>query len=242
MGSHGAEDSALAHFGLTGLAALFGALLVSAGAYAAPSAALNEAMSYDGLQKTSVKGVELAYARPGATLASYKSILLLPVEVSFYKNWDPTIPGTPWKISASDRDTIKQRAAKLVYDSFVKELSRGGYPVVSAAGPDVLLVKISILNLIVTAPDVMSAGMNSTYARSPGQATILAELYDSETGQVLARVVDTQQPQGFGGMMTSGRNMAAGQQVADQWAKILRNGLDRAREAGAVPVAAATAP
>jgi hypothetical protein len=233
---------ALGHFRLAGVAALFGAFLLSASAHAAPSAELNEVMSYDGLQKTSVKGVELAYTRPGATLASYKGILLLPVEVSFYKNWDPNVPGTPWKISASDRDTIKQRAAKLVYDSFVKELKRGGYPVVSAAGPDVLLVKISILNLIVTAPDVMSAGMDATYARSPGQATILAELFDSETGQVLARVVDTQQPQGFGGMMTSGSNMAAGQQVADQWARILRNGLDRAREVGAMPVAATTTP
>ena len=236
------EDLALGHFRLAGVAALFGAFLLSASAHAAPSAELNEVMSYDGLQKTSVKGVELAYTRPGATLASYKGILLLPVEVSFYKNWDPNVPGTPWKLSASDRDTIKQRAAKLVYDSFVKELKRGGYPVVSAARPDVLLVKISILNLIVTAPDVMSAGMDATYARSPGQATILAELFDSETGQVLARVVDTQQPQGFGGMMTSGSNMAAGQQVADQWARILRNGLDRAREVGAMPVAATTTP
>jgi hypothetical protein len=221
--------------------ALIAALFVSAGAVAAPSADLNEVMSYDGLQKIQVRGVELAYARPGATLAAYKSIELLPVEVSFYKNWDPKVPGTPWSISASDRETIKQRAAKVVNDAFVKELQRGGYPVVTEAGPDVLLVKISILNLVVTAPNVMSAGMNTTYARSPGQATILAELFDSETGQALARVIDTQQPQGFGGMMSSVTNMQAGQQVANQWAKILRNGLDRAREQVGVSATSATA-
>jgi hypothetical protein len=112
---------------------------------------------------------------------------------------------------------------------------------VTEAGPDVLLVKISILNLVVTAPNVMSAGMNTTYARSPGQATILAELFDSETGQALARVIDTQQPQGFGGMMSSVTNMQAGQQVANQWAKILRNGLDRAREQVGVSATSATA-
>jgi hypothetical protein len=54
--------------------ALIAALFVSAGAVAAPSADLNEVMSYDGLQKIQVRGVELAYARPGATLAAYKSI------------------------------------------------------------------------------------------------------------------------------------------------------------------------
>jgi hypothetical protein len=233
----------LAHFKLAGAAALFGALVLSAGAYAAPpSPELNDFMSYDGLQKTTIKGVDLAYTRPGATLASYKSVLLVPVEVAFYKNWDPNVPGTPWKISASDREVIKQRAAKLVYDSFVKELKGGGYPVVSAPGPDVLLVKISILNLVVNSPNIMSAGMNTTYSNSPGQATILAELYDSETGQALARVIDTQQPQGFGAMMTSATNMAVGQQVANQWAKLLLTGLDRAREAGATPAAAASAP
>jgi hypothetical protein len=232
--------STLRNFRAAGITVLIGMLFLSARATAAP-ADLNELMSFDGLQKTEVKGVELAYSRPGATLAGYKRIDLLPVEVSFYKNWDPKAPGTPWSISTSDRERIRERAAKIVHDSFVKELQRGGYSVVSDAGPDVLLVKIRILNLVVTAPDVMSAGMSTTYARSAGQATILAELFDSETGQVLARVVDTQEPQGFGGMMSSVRNIAAGQQVADGWARILRNGLDRAREqVGVTPVATAT--
>jgi Protein of unknown function (DUF3313) len=234
----------LGHFRFAGVAALCGAVLLSASAYAGPSTEVNEFMSYDGLQKVNLRGVQLAYERPGATLAAYKSVQLMPVEVSFYKNWDPNVPGTPWKLSSSDRAAIKQRASKLVYESFVKELKAGGYPVVDAPGPDVLLVKIMILNLIVTAPNVMSAGMSSTYSSSPGQATILAELYDSETGQVLARVVDTQQPQGFGGMMSSVENTAAGQQVADQWAKILRTGLDRAREqaAKATPAAPTATP
>ena len=231
----------MGYFRSAGAAALIGAFVLSASAVAAPAESVAEFMSYDGLQKVNLRGVQLAYERPGATLAAYKSVQLLPVEVSFYKNWDPNVPGTPWKISSSDRDTIKQRAAKVVYESFVKELKAGGYPVASAPGPDVLLVKITILNLIVTAPDIMSAGMSRTYSSSPGQATILAELYDSETGQVLARVVDTQEPQGFGGMMSSVDNMAAGQQVADGWARILRTGLDRAREQAA-PVAAAATP
>jgi Protein of unknown function (DUF3313) len=221
----------LGHFRFAGVAALCGAVLLSASAYAGPSTEVNEFMSYDGLQKVNLRGVQLAYERPGATLAAYKSVQLMPVEVSFYKNWDPNVPGTPWKLSSSDRAAIKQRASKLVYESFVKELKAGGYPVVDAPGP-------------VTAPNVMSAGMSSTYSSSPGQATILAELYDSETGQVLARVVDTQQPQGFGGMMSSVENTAAGQQVADQWAKILRTGLDRAREqaAKATPAAPTATP
>ena len=46
-------------------------------------------MSYDGLQKTEIKGIELAYVRPGATLAGYHSIELAPVFVAFSKNWNP---------------------------------------------------------------------------------------------------------------------------------------------------------
>src|SRR6476646_4178534 len=53
------------------------------------SKALDEAMSQGGLKKVSVKGIELVYAKPGASLANYKRVRIDPVEVSFDKSWDP---------------------------------------------------------------------------------------------------------------------------------------------------------
>ncbi len=216
---------------LVGLAALMASVALGAVAHAAPEPTLTEAMSYDGLQKTTVKGIDLAYVRPGATLAAYRSVQLEPVQVSFYKNWNPDVPGTPWKLSTEQRDNIKTTVAKLVMDSFVTKLKKAGYPVVDAPGPDVLLVDIYIINLDIPNPAVMTPDTATFSNSAVGQATIYAELHDSQTGQIIARIIDTQVAQNDGmALSNSVENYAAGQQVADKWADLLVRGLDRARE------------
>jgi hypothetical protein len=228
------------HLRLFGAAALMGALLLSPTAFAAPATDLNEVMSYDGLQKTKVKDIELAYVLPGATLGAYHSFMLDPVYVSFARDWKPMARGGAFPISASDLEGIKTRVAKLVYDSFSKELQRkGGFPLVTAPGPDVLRVKISIINLIVTAPDVGSAGMGVTFVASPGQATLFAEFYDSQTGAILARVLDRQAAQNSGRISNSVTNTGAAEDVTDQWARILRERWDKVREQAAAAPAKA---
>ena len=47
-------------------------------------------MSYDGLEPVQVKGISLAYKRPGTTLAGYQRVSIDPVEVRFHKDWKPT--------------------------------------------------------------------------------------------------------------------------------------------------------
>ena len=52
----------------------------------APAATKNEvdqALSQGGLQRIKVKDIDLAYARPGVSLAAYKRVTLAPVEVEF---------------------------------------------------------------------------------------------------------------------------------------------------------------
>jgi len=105
-------------------------------AFAASKAELDGAMSVDGLQKITVKGIEMAYARPGATLAGYGKIKLDPVEVAFSKNWNPTRPGSMFKISAQERENIRAGVAKIVHDEFVKALqAKSSYEMVEGAGP-----------------------------------------------------------------------------------------------------------
>jgi hypothetical protein len=220
---------------LVAAASVLSALSLSSTVLAGPSDQLNEAMSYDGLQKVKVKDIDLAYVLPGASLGAYHSVMIDPVYVAFAKNWRPTT-ARGFSVQASDLDRIRTGMAKLVYDSFSKEIQRkGGFPVVTAAGPDVLRVKLSIINLIVTAPDTMSAGMGRTYVASPGQATLFAEFYDSQTGAILARVLDQQAAENGPGfaMSNSVTNRFAAQEVTDQWARILRDRWDKARAAAA---------
>ena len=199
-------------------------------------AAGNEVISHDGLERVKSKDADLVYARPGSSLAGYNKVMLGPVDVAFSKNWDPKRPGSSFRITEEEREEIRSGVAKLVRDEFVKTLqAKDGYQVVEAAGPDVLKLKASIINLYVNAPDVASAGRIKTYVTSAGEMTLVLEAYDSESGQVLSRVVDRQESKMHGGQLSwSNRvmNQSEGELIASGWAKKLRKSLDKAHGVG----------
>jgi len=220
-----------------GAALLLSLSLLMSSAFAAPvSKELEERMSHDGLQLIKLKEVDLAYSRPGASLAGYSKVQLDPVEVSFSKYWDPKRTGSNFKLSPEEREDIRSGMAKIVQDEFVKTLqAKDGYPVVNEAGADVLRVKISIMDLYVNAPDTLTAGRTRTYVASAGEATLVAELRDSETGQVLVRMVDRREARNFPGQLTWSNRVMNAQEaeiMASAWAKILRKSLDKAHGIG----------
>jgi hypothetical protein len=204
-------------------------------AVAGPKDEVAEASSYDGLQKIQVKGIELAYARPGTTLAGYTRVMVDPVEVAFDKNWKPEKTGTRMSLSTAEQQKIRADVGKIVYDAFVKELGKGGYTVVTEPGPEVLLVRPKIIDLYVNAPDVMTPGRSRTYTASAGRMTLVAELIDSESGEVIARVLDREEARQTSRMSWSSSvsNAAAADSAAGNWARILRSALDKAKQIGA---------
>ena len=215
---------------------LIAAMLVAGAAYSQkpPPTALDAKMAYDGLEPVKVKGITLAYRRPGATLAGYTRVQIDPVEVRFSKNWNPTSTGSRLPLPAEDREAIRTGLAKLVQEEFTKTLTaKGRYPVVNQSGADVLRLKIYIANLYVNAPDNPGPGVSRTFVTSAGEMTLFMELYDSETGQILARVVDRQEARSAN-MFTvanSATNTGEAADIAANWARIMREALDRAHAA-----------
>ncbi len=214
--------------------AALGALLLFSVTAAAQKKELEEAASYDGLQQVKIKGIDLAYALPGATLAGYKQVMIEPVSVAFAKNWKPTVTGTSRSLSTDDIEKIRSGVAKVVYDAFIDELKNGGYTIAAGPGPEVLDVRPAIIKLYVTAPDVMTAGRSRTYTTSAGEMSLLAELADSETGQVIARILDRYEARNTGSfrMTNSVTNSSEVRVAASNWAKILRKALDNAKSIG----------
>jgi len=212
-----------------------GAASVMTSAFPATRSDIHAAMSYDGLQQISVKGIDLAYARPGATLAAYGKVKIEPIEVAFRKDWNPKRTGSELRLDAADRENIRAGVAKIVRDEFVKALeARSGYQLVTEAGPDVLRVNASILNLYVNAPESRTATRTRTYTVSAGEMTLVAELHDSETGELLARVVDRREARSANRLQLtdSAVNTDEARDIASAWAGILRNGLDKAHGIG----------
>jgi hypothetical protein len=113
-------------------------------------------------------------------------------------------------------------------------LTAGGYSLATEPGDDVLQVNLSIIDLWVNAPDIATAGNVKTYALSAGEMTLVAELRDSATGDVVARAFDRALArENFRPMrITSVENTAEATAAARGWAKALRQELDSAKQIG----------
>jgi hypothetical protein len=200
---------------------------------AVPAADAPPDVSPDGLHLRKSTKSTLVYVRPGATFGKYDKFAILDCLVEFDKNWERDYnSGATTRVSDSDMDRIKKALADEFKKVFTKELTKGGYQVVDSGAPDVLILRPAIVNLRVTAPDLMTPGISMTVVRSAGSMTLYLELWDSVSNTILARAMDAQADQGMGGQVSSSvTNAAAADRVLRHWADILRDRLDAARAA-----------
>ena len=205
---------------------------------------LDDIATAEGLTKVQVKGIDLSYRREGVSLAPYTKLIVMPVEVAFHKSWDPRRPGSNLKMSANEIANIRNGVARIVQEEFEKALkAAGGWQLVKDPGPDVLRLTPKIMNLYVNAPDTRQAGVR-TFTVSAGEMTLLLEMHDSETGAILARAIDRQESRdtGMWNIGSSVTNAAETQAIAARWGKILRDRLDKARDAAQPAKAQAAKP
>ena len=186
-----------------------------------------------GLHLVHNSDLRLVYKLPGADISKYGKVILVDTYVAFRKDWERDRKfGSVFHLNKKDIEGIKQRVADEFHAEFSKELEKKGITVVgkTETGPDVLIVRPAIINLDVEAPDTMhEAGMSRTVAASAGSMTLYAELYDSISSQMIAKVMDPEADQGFGGQaMIQNRvtNKAAEDRIVKRWADILAGHLD----------------
>jgi hypothetical protein len=223
------------------LAILLAAALLSATsalAQTAPTTArnANAQWSEEGLEPINVRGLDVVFAKPGATLAGYERIELTPISVEFRRNWERQAAGTGTRarVRPADVQRIRDRLSQLVETTVVEELAAGGFEMADGPGEDVLTVQMSIVNLNINAPDLPSSGNVRVYTTSVGEMTLVAELRDSSSGELIMRILDrrvgrdTLQPQ----FTTRVNNVSEARQAARAWAQALRRGLESARALG----------
>jgi hypothetical protein len=191
-------------------------------------------VSPEGLQLQESKDARLVYLKPGATFNQYDRVAILDTYVEFSKNWqreyNDNITGLQGRVSTQDMDRMKADVAAAFKKVFTEELQKkGGYQVADTAAPDVLVLRPAILNLQVTAPDLMTADVRTTLVRSAGEMTLYLELWDSATNTILARIMDPQIDEGFSVRASRATNKAAMEDILRDWAVKLRKHLDAAR-------------
>ena len=134
-------------------------------------------------------------------------------------------------------EKIKSALADEFRKVFTEELEEGGYEVVDVTGEDVLVVRPALMNLDVTAPDIATASRSRTYVTSAGSMTLYVELYDSVTGDIIAKVIDPQASDrgSFGFEANRVTNRAEADRILRKWAGLLRSHLGTVQDATKAP-------
>ena len=177
----------------------------------------------DGLQLVPDTKVAAVYADPEADFKRYNKFVILKPYVAFKKHWERDHRG----VSPSDMERIKEELANLFVEVFTETLEVGGFPIVTGTGEDVLVLRPALIDLDVTAPDVMTAGRSRTYVTSAGAVTIYLELLDSTTGAMLARAIDRKGARESSTFQISSSvyNSAEARRLLKLWAGLLRDRL-----------------
>ncbi len=212
--------------------------LLALGLCALPAVAADREMppeTWEGLKLVKRPGFDTVYLREGVSLAKYARVMLDPVDVSFDKNWNPR--RGPGISDAADPQEIRQNLAKLAREVFRRELEKkGGYPLVDEPGDDVLRVRAQIVDLYINAPETNNPGLTRVYVLDAGEMTLVAELYDSRTNAILARVIDRERgmDRGLNELQIANRvtNTAEADRIISNWARRLKTALDKARGGG----------
>jgi hypothetical protein len=194
--------------------------------------------NWDGLERKEVKGLDAVYLLPNAKVKAYNTVLLDPAEISFDKNWDPNrdTRDVSRMFSSKDIEKIRTEMADEFRKQFQKELEAGNYKIVTTPEEDTMRVSAGLANVYITAPDKMTAGRSYTLTNESGRMTLVMELRDGGTNQLLGRVVDQKVGDNFGRMQVtdSVTNSADFRAAVSAWAKRLVQGLDKLR-AGETP-------
>ena len=193
----------------------------------------NAEVTHDGLVRVKKSVADAAWVKPDFDLTPYTKLMIVSGGVSFKKlkpvnKFEARQGGSEFPVSEENQQKFKD----VMKEEFVKELSKlKRYQIVDKPGPDVLMLIGTVIDVVSSVPpDVNSAsfaGRGGVYLTSVGDATLVIELRDSESNEVLGRAADrraAESPFAF-----EVNNVTAWTQVhllAQAWASTLRKRLE----------------
>lgn len=196
--------------------------------------------NWDGLVEVNSKRLDLAYLAPGADFRSYTKVMVDPTQVAFHKDWMKNMNNRrdlSRKVTEEHAKDIIEAARTNFADVFTEVFGKAGYTVVTAPGDDVLRISPGVANLYINAPDLMSTGRSQTYSANAGEATMILELRDSQTGALLGRVVDRRETRDAIGMQPANRvtNTTDFRALFKTWASTSVKGIEALKSVSPLP-------
>jgi hypothetical protein len=194
-------------------------------------------VSADGLYRVTNPVYREVWVKPDADFASYTAVQLDPVEIAYKrKPVETRLRRNESNFALTEKQTSDFK--RYFTEAFEKELAAASsWELASTPGPRVLRIQAAIIDLVIKVPTRSLIGSDSVFTTSTGEMTLLMELRDALSGEILARVVDRREARAAGSgdihdlyYSSAVTNADAVRRVFRRWAQILRARLDQIRE------------
>lgn len=193
--------------------------------------------TFDGLVRVDNSRFEAAWADPDIDFSQYTKVMPGGAEFEF-RAVSKTSSMMARRGSGNEfwiSDANKQKLIDTVSEVFNEEIGKAsGWEVVDAPGPDVLMLRGAVLDVVSNVPPEM-IGRSEIYLTSVGEATLVIEGVDSMSGEVLFRATEHSVVERPGGTMMYANTVTTWAEVrrwARRYATWLREGLESIRKEG----------
>lgn len=196
----------------------------------------------DGLRPVQPVPFQRVWVREGASFAGYEGL-------------SETFSGIRYRRQPKGRPTLAARDSNNIlprdlnealmydlaeiFDSQVEQAE--GWQLERGKGPGVLRARVAVVDLVLSQPVGQLGGEDQVWVDSVGAFTIVIDLYDSESGTLLARAAERRPiadeiPRPI--RAVPGDTIFHSRRIFHRWAQSFTRLLDRLREVGVVPDAA----
>jgi len=192
----------------------------------------NAEVSFDGLHAVDNSAFRQAWADPDIDFSRYNKIMPGGAffEYRAVKKTSSTTrarsSGREFYIDEDAREKLKEEVSTIFNEELAKSTR---FTVADAPGPDVLIIRGGLHDV---PPEPIGRG--NIYLSSVGEITLILEVVDSMSGEVIARAVERRAAERGGGMAVQANTVTTWAEVrrlTRRWATTLRNGLDSIPEA-----------
>lgn len=177
----------------------------------------------DGLQQVNSAHFSAAFVRPGVDFSSYQQLLVSESELAFKT---PDRSKHQFPLTEEQKHNFRQLLDKQFRDALS---TSDTLQLSDTVGAKTLGVLVRVQDIIATVPPRSVSGVSDIALYAVGEATLVIELSDSESAEVLARVYDRRAIEGTAISQKGGAPITRWEEVealCKHWASTVRARLD----------------
>jgi len=187
----------------------------------------NAEVTFDGLVRVDNTRLDAVWIRPGIDLSAYDKLTLVGAGIKYRSVREVRrlnlSNDSEFPLDARQRERIEES----VREVFSEEMAKiDGFEITMEDGPGTLALTGTLIDVVSFVPPARASNVDY-YLSSLGAATLILELSDSMSGQVLARAADGRSID-VQFITESNRvsNRFELERELDRWADVIRNGLE----------------